>query len=64
MLDLLKRIACKLTFCCKSKCSMNTEIDIEESEWLEGKIPTLKAKPAKYDYYSKKPKQFDSTRSL
>ena len=43
----------KITFCCKSKCSMNDELDKEVEE-----------KKNHYDYFSKKPKQFASTRSL
>ena len=42
----------KITFCCKSKCSLNDELDKE----VEVKTH--------YDYFTKKPKQFASTRSL
>ena len=42
----------KISFCCKSKCSMNAELPIEVEEKKH------------YDYFTKKPKQFASTRSL
>ena len=52
--DLIQRIKCKIFVCCKSKCSMNAELP------LEGDPDEAKH----YDYFSKKPKQFASTRSL
>ena len=50
--EFIDRIKCKIFICCKSKCSLNTELPQE----VEAKIH--------YDYFTKKPKQFKSTRSL
>ena len=50
--ELIQRIKCKIFICCKSKCSMNAELDKEVEEKKH------------YDFFSKKPKQFASTRSL
>ena len=58
--DLLDRI--KLTFCCKSKCSLNEvaeKIDdvnewIDELEELQDNIVETKEKNNQYNYYSKK----------
>lgn len=50
--EFIDRIKCKIFVCCKSNCSMNTELNKEVEE-----------KKNHYDYFSKKPKTF-STRSL
>jgi hypothetical protein len=47
--EFIDRIKCKIFICCKSKCSLNTEL-IEEIEQKKH-----------YDYYSQKEKKFSST---
>ena len=54
MWEIINKIKCKIFVCCKSKCSLNAELDSPEA--LEEK--------KHYDYFSKKQKQFSSTRSL
>lgn len=45
MWGLIKRIACKMTICCKSKCSLEPDV---HSDII---------RPRHYDYYSNKEKQ-------
>jgi len=54
--EFIDRIKCKIFICCKSKCSLNDTLSTELPQEVEAKIH--------YDYFTKKPKQFKSTRSL
>ena len=48
MWGLIKRIACKMTICCKSKCSLEPDVHSDDAN---------ANRPRHYDYYSNKEKQ-------
>lgn len=52
MWGLIKRIACKMTICCKSNCSLEPE-GKEKDDRPQAELY--------YDYYSQKEKKFSST---
>ena len=57
--DLIERI--KISFCCKSKCSINDN-DLTPSERIEEWAKeAIKAQPPKYDYYTNKQKKYLSS---
>ncbi len=53
MWGLIKRIACKMTICCKSNCSLEPEGKEKDDRETGSQLY--------YDYYSQKEKKFSST---